>query len=78
MNILAIIIITVQMTCFEVSRDESRKASWRREVLSKYQIKNGICIGRNMTFEDGGKHCRDTQVKPCHLFRAVQVGLGIG
>ena len=44
MTIVVIVIMTAQVTYFEISRDESWKASWRREFSSEHQIRNDVYI----------------------------------
>ena len=63
MNMIDIVIITIttiQIACFEISRCESGKESWRRKFASEHQIRNSVYIGKKLTFGDGGKICRDT------------------
>lgn len=44
MMTIVIVIMTAQVTYFEISRDESGKASWRREFSSEHQIRNDVYI----------------------------------
>lgn len=79
MNIVVIIIITIQITYFEIASNESGKAPWRRKVLSECQIKNGVHMGRNLMFGDGRKTLQRfiSEISHHFCFRDVQVGFGI-
>ena len=48
-------LLTIQIMCFGISRNESRKESWRRKLASEHQTRNNLYIGESLTFGDGGK-----------------------